>query len=78
MDSIINKFIQLKDKENYFDEYYHNKLKSKHKKFEANYQKYIQNVLLFIHSHEIDELKESRLPLYLKRKSLQPSKRRDE
>jgi hypothetical protein len=33
-------------------------------------EEYIQNVLLFIHSHEIDELKESRLPLYLKRKSL--------
>jgi hypothetical protein len=37
---------------------------------------YIQNTSLFISIHEIYESKKNRLPIHMKRKSLQPSKRR--
>ena len=46
MDIIAKKFIQLKNKEK-FDEYYFNKLKSKHKKIWNN-QKYIFKILHFL------------------------------
>ena len=46
MDIIAKKFIQLKNKEK-FDEYYCNKLKSKHKKIWNN-QKYIFKILHFL------------------------------
>ena len=75
MDIIAKKFIQLKNKEK-FDEYYWNKLKSKHKK-NWNNQKYIFKILHFLFQFmKFMNLKKNRLPIHMKRKSLQPSKRR--